>query len=37
MELSYKDQFDYIVINEKIEKAVEETSILIKKIINKEQ
>ena len=37
MELSYKDQFDYIVINEKIEKAVEETSILIKKIINKEK
>ncbi|MCH7962523.1 MAG: guanylate kinase [Bacteroidetes bacterium] len=37
MELSHKDQFDYIVINENIEKAVEETSVLIKKIINKEK
>ncbi|MCH8034721.1 MAG: guanylate kinase [Bacteroidetes bacterium] len=37
MELSHKDQFDYIVINEYIEKAVEETVVLIKKIINKEK
>lgn len=37
MELSHKDQFDYIVINEYIEKAVEETAVLIKKIINKEK
>jgi len=37
MELSHKDQFDYIIINEYLEKAVEETSVLIKKIINKEK
>ncbi len=37
MELSHKDQFDYIIINEYLEKAVEETSDLIKKIINKEK
>ncbi len=36
MELSHKDQFDYIISNEYLEKAVEETSVLIKKIINKE-
>ncbi len=37
MELSHKDQFDYIISNEYLEKAVEETSVLIKKIINKEK
>jgi guanylate kinase len=37
MELSHKDQFDYIIINEYLEKAVEETSVLIKKIVNKEK
>jgi guanylate kinase len=37
MELSHKDQFDYIIINENLEKAVEETSVLISKIINKEK
>ena len=37
MELSHKDQFDYIVINDKLENAVEETSDLIKKIVNKEK
>ncbi len=37
MELSHKDQFDYIIINEYLEKAVEETSVLISKIINKEK
>lgn len=36
MELSLKDQFDYIVVNEKLENAIKETSDLIKKIINKE-
>ena len=37
MELSHKDQFDYIVINDNLENAVEETSVLIKKIVNKEK
>ncbi len=37
MELSHKDQFDYIISNEYLEKAVEETSVLIRKIINKEK
>ncbi len=37
MELSHKDQFDYIISNEYLEKAVEETSVLIKKIVNKEK
>jgi len=36
MELSLKDQFHYIVINENLNKAIEETSIIIKKILNKE-
>lgn len=36
MELSLKDQFDYIVINENLNKAIEETSVIIKNIINKE-
>ena len=37
MELSHKDQFDYIVVNDNLENAVEETSVLIKKIVNKEK
>jgi guanylate kinase len=37
MELSHKDQFDYIIINENLDKAIEETAVLIKKIINKEK
>jgi guanylate kinase len=37
MELSRKDQFDYIIINENLDKAIEETAVLIKKIINKEK
>ena len=37
MELSHKDQFDYIISNEYLDKAVEETSVLIKKIVNKEK
>lgn len=36
MELSLKDKFDYFVINEDLNKAIEETKSLIKKIINKE-
>lgn len=36
MELSLKDQFDYIVVNEILDKAIKETSELVKKIINKE-
>jgi guanylate kinase len=35
IELSVKDKFDYLVLNENLEQAVEETKILIKKIINK--
>ncbi|MGB5847763.1 MAG: guanylate kinase [Ignavibacteriaceae bacterium] len=37
MELSHKDQFDYIIVNDNLENAVEETSVLIKKIVNKEK
>jgi len=37
MELSLKDQFDYIVVNEILNNAIEETSELIKRIIKKEQ
>lgn len=37
MELSHKDEFDYIIVNENLDKAIEETSVLIKKIINKEK
>jgi guanylate kinase len=36
MELSLKDQFDYLIINKELKKATEETSNLIKRIINKE-
>ena len=36
MELSHKDRFDYIVINKDLNKAIVETSELIKKILNKE-
>jgi len=36
MELSEKDKFDYIVVNEDLNKAIEETASLIKKIIHKE-
>jgi guanylate kinase len=37
MELSLKDKFDYVVINEDLEKAIDETKSLIKKIIHKEK
>jgi len=37
MELSHKDQFDYIIVNDNLENAIEETSVLIKKIVNKEK
>ena len=33
MELSLKDKFDYIIVNENLEKAVIETSVLVKKIL----
>lgn len=36
MELSLKDEFDYIVVNENLEFAIKETSELVKKIIKKE-
>ena len=36
MELSHKDQFDYIINNENLNNAIEETTVLIKKIISKE-
>ena len=36
MELSHKDQFDYIINNENLNSAIEETKVLIKNIINKE-
>ena len=36
MELSLKDEFDYLIPNEDLEKAVQEAKILIKKIIFKE-
>jgi guanylate kinase len=34
MELSMKDKFDYLVLNEDLEKAIEKTKSLIRKIIN---
>jgi guanylate kinase len=37
MELSLEDRFDYIISNENLDKAIKETSELIKKIINKEK
>ncbi len=37
MELSHKDRFDYFVINNDLNKAIKETSELIKKILNKEK
>ncbi len=37
MELSHKDRFDYLVINKELNKAIKETSELIKKILNKEK
>ena len=37
MELSHKDRFDYLVINKDLNKAIKETSELIKKILNKEK
>ncbi len=37
MELSLKDHFDYLVINNELNKAIEDTKILIKKIITKEK
>jgi guanylate kinase len=37
MELSNMDQFDYIIVNDNLENAVKETSVLIKKIVNKEK
>jgi len=37
MELSLEDKFDYIIDNENLDKAIKETSELIKKIINKEK
>jgi guanylate kinase len=37
MELSMKDKFDYFVLNEDLNKAVEETKNLIKKLITKEK
>jgi len=36
MELSLKDKFDYLVENKELEKAVEQTKILIEKITKKE-
>jgi len=33
MELSLKNKFDYIIVNENLEKAVIETSVLVKKIL----
>lgn len=35
MELEYKDKFDYVVINENLDKAIEEVKKIIKKEINK--
>ena len=37
MELSLKDQFDYLIENKVLEKAIKETSDLIKKIIKQEK
>lgn len=36
MELSVKDEFDYLIVNEDLDKAVKETSNIVRKIINKE-
>ena len=36
MELSLKDEFDYIVVNEKLENAIKESLELVNRIINKE-
>lgn len=35
MELEYKDKFDYVVINENLDKAIEEVKKIVKKEINK--
>jgi guanylate kinase len=37
MELSLKNEFDYIIVNENLENAVKESTELVKKIISKEQ
>ncbi len=37
MELSLKDKFDYIIVNENLEKAVKETEVLVKKILQGER
>jgi guanylate kinase len=37
MELSLKAKFDYIIVNENLEKAVNETSVLVKKILQGER
>jgi guanylate kinase len=37
MELNHTDKFDYVIINKDLNKAIEETSELIKKILNKEK
>ena len=37
MELSQKDKFDYIIVNENLNKAISETLILINKILGKEK
>jgi guanylate kinase len=36
MELSVKDKFDYFIVNEDLNKAIQQTSELINKLINKE-
>lgn len=35
MELEYKDKFDYVVINENLDRAIEEVKEIVKKEINK--
>jgi guanylate kinase len=37
MELSQKDKFDYIIVNENLNKAISETLVLINKILGKEK
>ncbi|MEJ2194823.1 MAG: hypothetical protein P8X73_08200 [Ignavibacteriaceae bacterium] len=37
MELSQKDKFDYIIVNENLNKAISESLILIYNILNKEK
>lgn len=37
MELSHKDEFDYLIRNDDLQKAIEETKSLIRNIINKEK